>query len=757
MQRRRKVLLIDDSLEDLATYSNYLLSSTDNRLVVATASSSATGLQLCGVFQPDCLVIDLHIDALDGIEVLERARDRAGYVPTIILTGQGSERLAVDSLKRGAWNYLVKSETTATELAQAVQEALSANAVQQELREQRRKEEQARAELEAAYARSHFLAGISEILISSLERETLLATVVREVIANVADACFVDLIADGVLTRAGAASRPEAAFASTDDRRAHHAPHPDGREGVARVLRSGEPALYGTAWLDTVVQCDEDLARLVAFGLHSVVIVPLAFDRRVFGTVTFAALRSRAAYCAADADHFLEVGRRLSAALVNADLYAAERRARSAAESAKRRLTIVSQASSLFARSLDWQETLRRLVRVVVPRLANWAGVFVTDEERPSTTRLVAAQHTDAVLRDTYARLFEPLLASQPSADGPAGRMSRPEYYPHGLPEIDSSAPDDVAAAIDALRSMGVQSYMSVPLVARGQLLGSLVVLNDSQRAPFELDDLSLLEDLGRRIATYLESVSLSRREREIAHTLQRSLLPDSIPEFSELGFASRYLPGTEGVHVGGDWYDAFAVNERSVAFVIGDVSGRGVRAAAIMGKMRATVRAYLLDGFGPAAVLERANRASESMGNDHFATILCAILDRTTGKLTFASGGHPPPILVGERTSAVLDTDPGPPIGVVRTARYSDMTVGIDYGAVFLLYTDGLVESRARFASDGIVELCQHAMSAQSDDLEAYVDNLLAAMTGGRHDDDVALVAVRRLSAPHYAFERTG
>src|SRR5664279_2074908 len=202
MPRRRKVLLIDDSLEDLATYSAYLLSSADNTLVVATASSSTTGLQLCGMFQPDCLVIDLHIDALDGIEVLERARERAGFVPTIILTGQGSERLAVESLKRGAWNYLVKSETTAAALAEAVQEALNANAMQQELREQRRKEEFARAELEAAYTRSRFLAGISEILISSLERETLLATVVRDVIANVADACFVDLITDGVLTRA---------------------------------------------------------------------------------------------------------------------------------------------------------------------------------------------------------------------------------------------------------------------------------------------------------------------------------------------------------------------------------------------------------------------------------------------------------------------------------------------------------------------------------------------------------------------------
>jgi serine phosphatase RsbU (regulator of sigma subunit) len=311
--------------------------------------------------------------------------------------------------------------------------------------------------------------------------------------------------------------------------------------------------------------------------------------------------------------------------------------------------------------------------------------------------------------------------------------------------------------AIEGLRSFGVRSYMSVPLVARGEHLGSLVVLNDAERAAFELDDLSLLEDLGRRIATYLESASISRREREIAHTLQRSLLPNSIPAFTELGFASRYLPGTEGVHVGGDWYDAFAVNDRRVAFVIGDVSGRGIRAAANMGEMRATVRAYLLDGLGPAAVLDRANRASESMGLDHFATVLCAILDRNTGQLTFASGGHPPPILVGERTCAVLAAEPGPPIGVVRTATYFDVTVSVDSGATFLLYTDGLIEHRKRFASDGIVKLCKQAKTQRSDDLETYADNLLAAMTGGRHDDDVALVAVRRLSAPHYVFERTG
>jgi GAF domain-containing protein/CheY-like chemotaxis protein len=755
MPRRRKVLLIDDSPEDLATYSAHLLSSEENTLVVATASSSATGLQLCTVFQPDCLVIDLHIDALDGLAVLERARERAGYVPTIILTGQGSERLAVESLKRGAWNYLVKGETTPAALAEAVHEALDARSIQHELKEQRRKEERARAELEAAYGWARFLAGISQILISSLERETIVETVVREVIAEIADACFVDLLVDRELTRIGAAVQPRSA--APDESRAHVAPDIDGREGVARVMRTGEAALYGPSWLDTVVPYDAELARLVQFGLHSAVVVPLAFDRSVFGAVTFAALGSRPAFCNADTVHFMEFGRRLSAAIVNADLYAAERRARTAAESAKRRLTIVSQASSLFARSLDWRETLRRLTGVIVPRFADWAGIFVLDIDDPPATARVCSQHSTAALGETYARLFEPLLASLGpiSESGAASRVYRPEYYPAGLPQSDASTPPSVTQAIDRLRSAGVRSYMSVPLVARGQHLGSLVVLDDRERPPFELDDLSLLEDLGRRIATFLETASISRREREIAHTLQRSLLPDTIPAFSELGFATRYLPGTEGVHVGGDWYDAIAVNDRCVAFVIGDVSGRGVRAAAIMGKLRATVRAYLLDGFGPAAVLERSNRASESMGSDHFATVLCAILDRNTGSLTFANAGHPPPILIGERTCTVLDAEPGPPIGVVRTAEYSDVTVRVDAGATFLLYTDGLVESRKRFASDGIVELCEHAKT-QRDDLELFVDHLLAAMTGGLREDDVALVAVRRLSTPHL-LERTG
>ncbi|MGD0472711.1 MAG: SpoIIE family protein phosphatase [Candidatus Velthaea sp.] len=730
MSRRRKVLLIDDSPEDLATYSAYLLSSPDS-LVVATASSSVTGLQLCTAFAPDCLVIDLHIDALDGLAVLEHARERAGYVPTIILTGQGNERLAVESLKRGAWNYLVKGETSATALAQAVHEALDADALRQELVERRRTEERARAELETAYARARFLAAISEILISSLDRETIVATVVREVIANVADACFVDLVAGSGLTRIGGAH--------PDD-----APHLDGREGVARVMRSGEPALYGRAWLDTVLPCDADLARLAGAGLHSALIVPLTFDRGAFGAVTFAAVGSRPVLSSDDIPHFMELGRRLSAAIVNADLYNAERRARTAAESAKRRLTIVSQASSLFARSLDWQETLQRLARALVPRFADWTGIFVVDGDSAAGLKLVASRHADTARADTYARLFEPLAATigETAIASSSGPAPRPEYFPHGLPEPDA------AGTIGALRAGGVRSYMSVPLIARGQLWGSFVVLNDGERDSFELDDLSLLEDLGRRIATYLESASISRREREIAHTLQRSLMPDTIPAFDDLGFATRYLPGMEGVHVGGDWYDAFAVDERCVAFVIGDVSGRGVRAAAIMGNLRATVRAYLLDGFGPAAVLERANRASEGIGFDHFATVLCAILDRGTGSLTFANAGHPPPLLITNHSCAVLDHEPGPPIGVVRNPVYADIRVHIEAGATFLLYTDGLIESRKRAASDGILELCEQAKRGRDDDLEMYVDNLLAAMTGGRHDDDVAIVAVRRLPA---------
>ena len=198
-----------------------------------------------------------------------------------------------------------------------------------------------------------------------------------------------------------------------------------------------------------------------------------------------------------------------------------------------------------------------------------------------------------------------------------------------------------------------------------GRVLGALLLAGDAGRGGVEAE--AVLTQLAQVASTRLENALLYEREHHVAVTLQRSLLPETLPQLEGADLAALYLPGSTEASVGGDWYDAFALGDATVALVIGDVVGRGVKAASAMGQLRDAMRAYLLEGYGPADALSRVNRLLLTLGGG-FATIACALVDLRTGELRYAKAGHPPPLVVGpDGSTRFLDAGLAPPIGSLR------------------------------------------------------------------------------------------
>jgi PAS domain S-box-containing protein len=232
--------------------------------------------------------------------------------------------------------------------------------------------------------------------------------------------------------------------------------------------------------------------------------------------------------------------------------------------------------------------------------------------------------------------------------------------------------------------------------------------------------------------------------EHTIAETLQRSLLPERLPQIEGLGLVPRYVPSGRGAQIGGDWYDALERPDGRVALVVGDVVGHGLRAAATMGQLRNAFRAYGLVESSPAEVVARVNRLVTTGGEDAMATVLYMVLDRETGEVTFTAAGHPPPLLLSPDGPRFLEGGRSVPIGAADAAVFREDSGVLPPGSTLLLYTDGLVERRGVPLEASLDNLAAAAGEAE-DDLERLCDRVLAAVLPKLDPaDDVALLAVR-------------
>ena len=239
-----------------------------------------------------------------------------------------------------------------------------------------------------------------------------------------------------------------------------------------------------------------------------------------------------------------------------------------------------------------------------------------------------------------------------------------------------------------------------------------------------------------------------TRREHQIAETLQRSLLPDRMPEIPGLVVAARYVPATADLHVGGDWYDVIQLRAGLIGLVIGDVAGHGLQAAAAMTQLRMAVRAYAIHDPSPVAVMSRLHELARELPMAEMVTLLYVLYDPDTGTVRFANAGHPPALLIDDASTQYLDGGLAPPLGVLAHWDYAEATHRLPPGATLLLYTDGLVEKRTLSIQNGLDRLLAEARDSEWPDLDALCDHLLSALAEtGKVADDIALIALRPLA----------
>jgi serine phosphatase RsbU (regulator of sigma subunit) len=238
-----------------------------------------------------------------------------------------------------------------------------------------------------------------------------------------------------------------------------------------------------------------------------------------------------------------------------------------------------------------------------------------------------------------------------------------------------------------------------------------------------------------------LENAQLFREQRGVSQTLQHSLLPDRLPEIDGLDVSVRYAPGADGVDIGGDWYDVVVIDDQRVLFVVGDVSGRGLKAATVMASLRYAIRAYAAQGDEPAAILSKLSKLVSVERDGHFATVLCGLVDVAAHRVTTANAGHPNPLVVTGREADFLATTVGPPIGV-DGGTYASTDATVPAGATLVGYTDGLYERRREHPDVGLGRLRDASLGFDS--LDALLDGLLDKMAPDGAQDDTAILGLQ-------------
>ena len=584
-----------------------------------------------------------------------------------------------------------------------------------------------------------FVSKASALMAGSLDYERTLAEVARMAVPELADWCAVDVLqADDSLRQITSGHPdPELEELLMELRRLYRL-EKRGSEGVRRVITSGEPELATDVTEAPRMEIPAEARQVYArLNPRSYMIVPLVARGRTIGALTFLSTRDGRHYGEADLEFAQDLARRFALAVDNARLY-------EQAESARHRLAFISHASEVLARSLDVDQTLEQLARLAVPRLGDWCSIELVDEGGGIHNAATAHVDPEKVKLAERLRTRYPMDPDDPTGVANVVRTGRPELYPEITDELIAAGARD-AEHLRVMRKLGLRSAIIVPLSARGRTLGALTLINAESDRSYDEEDLRLAQELAGRAAVAVDNSSLYAREHEAVIALQQSLLPRRLGPLGELDYATRYLPATTQLAVGGDWYDVFAFGDGRVGIVIGDVAGHGVTAAAAMGQFRQGLRAYALDCDGPPAVLERLNRLTTAFSDRQMATLVYGEFDPAAGRLVLARAGHPPPLLRGpDGKVARLDAAGGLPVGVDGEAEYPAAEVPFAPGSMLLLYTDGLVEGREGLEA-GIARL-QGLLSEGPQEPEELCDRILVGMASERaRADDIAVLALWR------------
>lgn len=418
-----------------------------------------------------------------------------------------------------------------------------------------------------------------------------------------------------------------------------------------------------------------------------------------------------------------------------------QRRLERARAEAVERLAMVARAGQLMASSLEPADTLQNLGDLLVPALGDHAFV---DLRRDGAFERAAIRHAPGIEVDST--LERPVGADSDYAPGhPIRRVAetgRP-WWVHDLTAEPSMVPP--GPDTDFVHAMGLTSIMVLPVLAAGRLLGTVAIACSASGRHYEADDVRLAQDVVDRAAISVANSLRFAEQREVAVALQRSLLPQSLEPVDGLDVAWRYVPGTDGTEVGGDWADVVELPGGRVAVVVGDVMGRGLRAAAVMGQLRTAVRTLAMGDPPPSDLLTQLDTIVAGLGGDQIVTCVYAVYDPGRATLIVANAGHLPPLLLVDGVTTAIHQGTAVPLGV-GGVEFVEHTLDLPDGAIVALYTDGVVERRGGDLGAAVTVLGD-ALAAARGTLEERCESLLrAAPAAGPagFTDDVALLLVR-------------
>lgn len=607
------------------------------------------------------------------------------------------------------------------------------------------------AEVRSTVGRLAFLAAASEVLASSLDLSETLTQVVHLAVPELADICSIELLHDGRLELVAIADSDPTAEPMLRSHASQARYADDPAYPPRRVVESGRPVLVPEVPADVYQRFakeQDQLDFLVRRRAGTGMSVPLQARGHILGSMSFARLAGKAAYDENDLFLAVDLGHRAALAIDSAQQFAAAAAEVDARRRSEEVQSFLAEVTRALIAEFDYESNLRTLARLVVPFLADICLIDVPDG---AGIHRLAASHRDPdgqALVDELGRRFPP----DPGGEHPAVRALRSgetTYAPHMSEEfLLATTRDDEHYRI--VCQLGFASYICVPLVARGHVLGAFTLVSCSPDRRFTIDDVHLVEDVVARASLVVDNARLLAERTHVAAVLQRSLLPAALPEIPGIDLAARYRAVGEGIEVGGDFYDVLHAGDDRWVLAVGDVSGKGADAAALTGLIRHSLGALARLTPDAQPILRAVHEIllAETGADDRYCTMVCAVLRPDAGgaSLSVVCAGHPPPLVRRHDGSVVEVPCRGVLLGAFAETVVPEPTiVRLHEGDTAIFYTDGVTEARHGEGIFGEARL-HAALEASSGDARALADAIVAAVddyADGEQRDDIAVLAV--------------
>jgi PAS domain S-box-containing protein len=407
------------------------------------------------------------------------------------------------------------------------------------------------------------------------------------------------------------------------------------------------------------------------------------------------------------------------------------------------RQAFMAEASRTINASLNLDQTLRAIVRRSVTALADWCEIDLFGREGVVTRAFAhAREDLNEKMQAVVGRVHDRNPTEHYERIEAALRAGKTLLTRFVLDEMSEAVVGDPEMLV-LYKTAGVASSVIVPLASRDRVLGWIVFMRSDPSDPYSEADLPELEEFAGRAALAIDNAQIFGREHRLAHAMQSASLPRRLPKIANLEMRAIYVPGHGEAQIGGDWYDAFRLNDGRVVVSIGDVVGSGVDAAVTMSNMRQVIRGAAQIQADPVIMLDAADSALRLESSDRYVTACVAVIDPVTRLMSYASAGHPPPYFRAPKGTPAALTFDDLPLGLRGRSVRHPATLQLTPGSVLVFYTDGLIEARRNIV-EGLAALEALLSSSNFHGAANPAKFIRSRMLENGALDDVAILTVR-------------